>query len=378
MNIVINALSARWGGGQAYLLNLLKYADRFPDMKFYLLSSSLPENGLKKVEMIQPNFNPSNIVLRALWERYCLPKLLQELRADVLFCPGGTLNTSPPPGCVTAVAFRNMLIFDTDSRQKYPPGYMLARLLLLERLSKSSFEKADLVIFISRYAKQVVDRKVPRRKGRSVVITHGIDDKFRTYADKNISRPDFLPEGDYLLYVSPIDVFKAQIEVVWAYHLLCQKRQTKEKLILLGPNHTAYATRVREEIERLGLRGRVITAGTVPYADMPAVYHYSKAHIFASTCENCPNVVIESLGSGRPLFLSDRAPMPELAGDAAVYFDPEKPQELAGVLLKHLDDEQWMVQMGRKAHERSFRYSWQITAKKTFQSMLELCMGDSS
>jgi len=378
MNVVVNALSARWGGGQAYLLNLLKYADRFPDMKFYLLGSSLPENGLEGVEVIRPSFDPKNILCRTLWEKCYLPKLLRELKADVLFCPGGIINVSPPPNCSTAVTFQNMLIFDSDGRRKYPPGYMRARLALLERLSKSSFEKADIVIFISEYAKQVVDRKVPRRKGRSVVVTHGLDNKFRTYASKNISRPDFLPEGDYLLYVSPIDVFKAQIEVVWAYHLLCQKRQTREKLILLGPDHTTYATRVREEIERLGLRGRVITAGTVPYADMPAVYHYSKAHIFASMCENCPNVVIESLGSGRPLFLSDRAPMPELAGDAAVYFDPEKPQELAGVLLKHLDDEQWIVQMGRKAHERSFRYSWQVTAKKTFQSMLELCTGDSS
>jgi glycosyltransferase involved in cell wall biosynthesis len=378
MNVVINALSARWGGGQAYLLNLLKYADLFPDMKFYLLGSSLPENGSVRVEVIKPGFDPTNIVLRTLWEKYYLPKLLKELRADILFCPGGTLNTTPPPGCATAVTFQNMLIFDADNRQKYPPGYMRVRLAMLERLSKSSFEKADIVIFISEYAKQVVDRKVPHRKGRSIVIIHGLDDKFRTCPNKNISRPDFLPEGDYLLYVSPIDVFKAQVEVVQAYHLLCQKRQTREKLILLGPDHTAYATRVSEEIERLGLKDRVIMTGTVPYADMPAVYHYSKAHIFASMCENCPNVVIESLGSGRPLFLSDRAPMPELAGDAAVYFDPEKPQELAGVLLKHLDDEQWIVQMGRKAHERSLCYSWQVTAKKTFQSMLELYTGNSS
>ena len=105
---------------------------------------------------------------------------------------------------------------------------------------------------------------------------------------------------------------------------------------------------------------------------MPSIYHHAKAHIFASSCENCANIVLESLGSGRPLFLSNKPPMPELAGDSAVYFEPYKPDELADLLLRYLDDERWMGEMGEKAYERSFLYSWEVTANKTFQMITKL------
>jgi len=167
-------------------------------------------------------------------------------------------------------------------------------------------------------------------------------------------------------------VYKAHVEVVRAYYLLCQQRHTKEKLLLVGPEYAPYAKLLRREIQRLGLESKVIITGCIPHTDMPSVYHHAKAHIFASCCENCPNIVLESLGSGRPLFLSNRPPMPEVGVGSAVYFDPYKPQELADLLSRYLDDEPWMKEMGRRAFERSLRYSWETTARKIFQAFEDL------
>lgn len=64
--------------------------------------------------------------------------------------------------------------------------------------------------------------------------------------------------------------------------------------------------------------------------------------------------------------------MPEINGDAAFYFDPGKPEELADLLLQYLDDKQQMKDMGKKAFERSSFYNWQATAKKTFQALSDL------
>ena len=149
-------------------------------------------------------------------------------------------------------------------------------------------------------------------------------------------------------------------------------------LMLVGPtNYPEYEKLLKNEIKQLGLEDKVIIAGNIPYVDMPSVYHHAKAHIFASACENCPNIVIESLGSGRPLFLSSRAPMPELGGDSAVYFDPYRPGELADLLLRYLDDERWMKQMGERAFQQSFLYNWEKTAKKTFLAFKDLLKNDT-
>ncbi len=373
--IAINAIPLLLGGGQTHLVNLLKRADEFPDMKIYVLSppQSADLYSIPGIDVITCNVPMNNILQRALWEKRRIPKILEELQADLVFCPGGIINFRPPENCSTAAAFQNMLIFDSASRRKYPFGFRRARLSVLEKISRRTFTKADMVIFLSEFAKETIDNKLPNRKGLSVVIPHGLDDSFRTAGRKDIPRSGFIPDGEYLLYVSYLHAIKTQLEIVRAFQVLCRERRTGEKLLLVGAETEPYSSAVRKEIKNLGLKDRVIITGQIPYNELPSVYHHAKAHIYASSCENCPNIVLESLGSGRPIFLSSKGPMPELAGDAAVYFDPFNPDELAGLLLKHLDDQQWMNEMGEKAYDKSFSYDWEQASRKTFNSIREVC-----
>ena len=150
MTIVINAFSARRGGGQTYLLNLLQYLDDCTCMSIIVLAPDslklLDHPAIKRVVVNWPTDNP---LLRILWEKFMLPKILVKMNADVLFCPGGLINTRAPKGCKTVTMFRNMIPFDVAVRKKYPLGLMRVRNWLLERSMLSSMTKADLVIFIS-------------------------------------------------------------------------------------------------------------------------------------------------------------------------------------------------------------------------------------
>jgi len=374
MKLVINTLSSRQGGGQVYISNILRFVKNYPDIKTYVLSD--PElAGLydhPDVEIICCKEPAKNALKRMLWERKSLPTMLEKLETDLVFCPGGTINFTPPRGCKTAVTFQNMLIFDKNNRRKYRPGYIRFRLAMLERLSKKSFRKADLLILLTEHAKQVVDTQVPQRKGVCAVIPHGLDDKFRTAGRTDIPRYKGLPDGQYLLYTSVVAIFKAHLEVVRAYHILTQKRDTEEKLYFVGPSYKSYEKLVRNEIKRLNLQNRVFIIEQIPHCEMPSVYHHAKAHIFASTCENCPNIVIESLGSGRPVFLSNIQPMPEIAQNDGIYFNPYNPQALAELLAQYLDNEPLMNQMGRRAFEQSKNFNWEKTANQTFKAFENL------
>ena len=290
MNIAINALSARQGGGQIYLSNLLRFAQNYPDIKFFCIChdefSHLYE--YPSVEIISNRQSPNDVLRRIFWEKNKLPALLRELNTDLVFCPGGTISFAPPDGCKTAVTFQNMLIFDKNNRQKYPLSIRRLRLALLEKLSVNSFRLSDLVIFLSKYAKKVIDEKIPDRCGSSVVIPHGLEERFRFAGQNNLSRYKRLPAGEYLLYTSVITNFKNQLEVVRAFDILTKKRKTPEILIFVGPAYKHYEKKVRLEIKRLGLNNKVFITGPISNFDMPSVYYHAKAHIFASTCENCP------------------------------------------------------------------------------------------
>ncbi|RJR14937.1 MAG: glycosyltransferase family 1 protein [Nitrospiraceae bacterium] len=374
MNIAINALSSLQGGGQSYLLNLLRNAYKFPDIKIHVFCPPQFAHlyNFPGINVVRCHISSKNVLFRTIWERIKLPGIVKNMGIDLIFCPGGIINFHDLKDCLTAVTFQNMLIFDPYERRKYPLlSYMRFRLHLLKKLSRESFRKTNLLIFLSDHAKETIDRMIPERQGASALIPHGLDNVFRTAGKKDVPRHNFLPE-DYLLYVSVLNVFKAQIEILHAYRMLCQKRDTKEKLLLVGSEFGPYGKRVRSEIKRLGLQNKVIITGPIPYDAMPSVYHHAKVHIYASSCENCPNIVIESLGSGRPLFISNRPPMPEIAGDAAMYFDPNKPEELTDLLLRYLDNEAWLNDMGNKAFERSHLYDWESTAEKTFGAFREV------
>jgi len=234
MNIVINGFSARRGGGQTYLVNLLRHLDDDLGMSIFVLapdSLKLPEHpAVIRTSVKWPTTNP---LMRALWEKYILPGTLEKLRADVLFCPGGLINTRPPGCCRTVTMFRNMIPFDMAVRKLYKPGLMRVRNWLLERAMLSSMMNADMVIFISEFARTVIEERVTRPIARAVTIPHGINDDFRVWHNVP-ARPSWLPRGDYLLYVSIFDVYKNQLEVVRGYHRLKSRRETPEKLILAG------------------------------------------------------------------------------------------------------------------------------------------------
>jgi glycosyltransferase involved in cell wall biosynthesis len=361
----VNALSARLGGGQTYLTNLFDFVEESGAPEIFVLapnSLKIPE-GRTNIHRIPVNRIVSNPFIRAIWEKFCLPTVLRKLKVDVLFCPGGIIGARVPEGCKTVTMFRNMIPFDPMQKNKYPMGYMRLRNWLLEHVMARSMSKADRVICLSGFARRVAEDNVPGLSAKSVVIAHGVNPIFRK---DQLCRPDWLPRENYILYVSQLDVYKAQLQVVQAFALLKKERKTNEKLILTGPAQSAYADLVRNEINILNLQDDVLLTGCLPYESLPALYHHALINIFASECENCPNIMLEALASGRPLLSSSRQPMPELAGDGAIYFDPASPRELADKLLAIIDDPCRLNEMSEKAKQRSQLYDWSKTARSTW------------
>jgi glycosyltransferase involved in cell wall biosynthesis len=373
MKIVINALSARRGGGQTYLINLLQNIDIYNGNKICILApDSLKIPHHPKIERIRVNWPTENPLVRAFWERYCLPSLLKRLNAGILFCPGGLINTPVSDDYKTVIMFRNMIPFDRAQRAKYPYGLTRIRNWILERIILRSMLKADLVIFVSDFAKQIINKLTGFKLKNAVTIPHGINNIFKVSKKKIADRPKWLPKEEYLLYVSTFDVYKNQLEVVKAYDLLKKRRKTTEKLVLAGHNKSAYGQKIIREIFKLGLQNDIILPGEVTYTELPSVYYFAKLNIFASECENCPNILLEALGAGRPLIVSNRPPMPEFGGSSVQYFESSSAFDLADKISSIIDDHNEMNKMSLKAIERSNRYNWSKTASQTWEAIEKL------
>jgi glycosyltransferase involved in cell wall biosynthesis len=376
--IVVDGLSALRGGGQTYLVNLFRYLpQRFSESLRVIAIIPTPGDRFRvndRLQYIQPSFPSHGLVTRVLWSKTILPKILRRTNADVLFCPAGFVSAFGR-GWKTAVTFQNMLPFSDEERNRYPHGYMRARLRLLRHIQSRSFRKADLLVFISQFAKSVIDILVRNRRGQSTVIIHGVNDQFRW---PNTQRRDSMLPERYVAYVSIRDVYKAQVEVVQAWALMRRKRRTTEKLVLVGPAYEKYGDRVRRTIGALGMQDEVIVLGDVPHELLPAIYHGAVANIFASSCENCPNILLEALAAGNPVLCSDYPPMPEFADDAALYFDPYRPESLAIQLTRVLDDAGFRQALGERSHERAAHFQWARSAEETWQALSDLAFEPQS
>ncbi|MEW6314481.1 MAG: glycosyltransferase family 1 protein [Pseudomonadota bacterium] len=367
MRIVINALSARLGGGQTYLHNLLQHVPQ--GWQIWLLApATLVVGQSTAVQRIEIPSSLGNPFLRAVWERLHLPRLLRELEADVLFCPGGMVNTLVPAHCRVVTMSRNMMPFDIEQRRKYPWGYDRLRLWLLEKLLLRSMLRADLLIFISEHARRIIGALADRALPASVVIPHGINDEFRVDLAHPLAWPQWVPQQPYFFYASTLDYYKAQIEVVQGFARYKQCGGA-EKLILAGPENVSYGNKLRREIARLGMQLEVLLPGKIPYYELPAMYQHARINLFASYTENCPNILLEMMAAGRPILCSNRQPMPEFGGDAVQYFDPANPSQFAAQLAALNVDAGRMDALGRSAAVRASSYDWRLTAQRTWQAL---------
>jgi len=370
MKIVINAYSARLGGGQTYLRNLLANLPDRSDLEIAVFAPTSLEwpahPQVKRVQSIWPTTNP---LMRALWERWALPGFLRRESADVLFCPGGVVGTHVPAGCKVVTVFQNMIPFEANLVGRMPWGWQRLRNLILRRVLLRSMIKADLTIFISDYASSLIARLA--RIANPVTIPHGISESFRI-ADRALSRPEGAPEGRYVLYVSRFDVYKHHREVVRAFAALPDELRKGLSLVFLGETNMPEAEPVASLVLELGLGGKVMMPGAVSHGNLPAWYKHAQAILFASSCENCPFILLESLASGRPVLSSDVMPMPEIGGPDLIYFSPFDPQDISQAMSKVLRDNECAQRVAQAAVLRSARYEWKFTAQETWMRIFDL------
>ena len=76
--------------------------------------------------------------------------------------------------------------------------------------------------------------------------------------------------------------------------------------------------------------------GGIAFDEIHHCYMSSDAFVFASSCENLPNILIEAMASGMPIICSSLGPMPEVLGEQGLYFDPFEPETLKSGIKKSI------------------------------------------
>lgn len=367
--ILINAFSAKVGGGKTYINNLLA---RLPkgDYKIYLF---LPDDFIVpkdcRLTVLKTKWPTRNPIARFIWEKLFLPGTLLKLDIDILFCPGGMVNTPTMKNRKTVTMFRNMLPF--DYRISFSSATFIEKIIniLKKKAMLRSMIKADFVIFISNFARKVIEDQTPIKN--AVTIQHGISEQFFVI-DKKCERPALPFEGAYILYVSRFEFYKKHLELVQAYQKLPKYLQVQYKLLLVGGTDLPAGQKVLQYVKEHKLQDFVFFLGEYPYSDLPGLYKNASLFVFASACENCPNILLEAMGAGVPILCSNYEPMPEFGGRAVTYMNPDSPEDISRHIEICLNEKNNSKTEQNEMRLQAEKFNWDQTAEKTWKLLLSL------
>lgn len=338
------------------------------------VGSATALRGNRSLRIIDAPRATANPIIRYVYQHKCIPSLVKKVGAQVVFVPGGLTGLSqchnPRPRLV--VLFRNMLPFSPYEISRYSLFHYPAlrfRLLMLSRGLIKSIRTADRVIFVSQHSLGCLGKYVNGARQR--VIPHGIS---RGNRESRENRVGLLARygivQPYLLYLSIMDPYKHQLEILDAFQrLVLENRTAGCQLVLAGPRNGAYAQAVLRAAARLG--SKVVCTGPIEREDVPCLMRMAQVLLFASTCEACPNVLLEYLNAGRPIVCSNSPPMPEFGQDAVRYVQAESPTDWALAIDEILSNSSMMDDLASRAESRAAWFSWDNTARRTLSALTE-------
>ena len=141
--------------------------------------------------------------------------------------------------------------------------------------------------------------------------------------------------------------------------------QLPHALVFVGGRDTRFPDPLLTSPAAARLAGRIIETGPVAEDDLPAVYGAATACICPSLIEGFGLPVLEALACGVPTASSGRASLAEVAGDAALLFDPTDVQSLVAILPQLLYDEPLRSTLRARGLARAATFSWAHTATAT-------------
>lgn len=261
-------------------------------------------------------------------------------------------------------------------KQGYPVGI---RGRLNFQYQKFSLQGCKAVITVSQSAKKDIIKYLNVDPEKITVIAEAAGDSFlKLAADEKdkIKRKLHLPKR-FLLYVGDVNFVKNLPFLIKAFGEVV-KEQPELKLVLVGgaflkkaaeTDHPELASLklMNKLIEELNLKEKVIRLGQLETKDLVGVYNLAVVYIQPSLYEGFGLPILEAMSCGTPVVCSDRGSLPEVGGNAAYYFNPEKESSLIESLLKLLTDEPLRDKLSMAGLKQAKKFSWEKAAQETIR-----------
>ncbi|MFN4298942.1 MAG: glycosyltransferase family 4 protein [Thermaurantimonas sp.] len=308
-----------------------------------------------------------------IWEQLWLPKRAKVDKLDLLHC---TSNTAPIWLDVPLMVTLHDVIY-LEKNPLFAPGYTpYQRFGNMYRrwVVKTAIPQANRVLTVSQYEVGNVLRFLPQIKDRLHVLYNGVGAHFRKITDPHqldtVRQKYYLPEK-FVMFLGNTDPKKNTENTLKAFALIAKETNYSYKL-LLGDLDKQFVKNILDRNNLSDLFNYIHFTGYIKNSDLPAILSQAEVFLYTSLRESFGIPIIEAMACGTPVVTSSVTSMPEVAGDAAMFADPTRPDDIASATLRLLSDTVFRNQLIEKGLERARLFNWENSASQLIDHYREL------
>jgi glycosyltransferase involved in cell wall biosynthesis len=304
---------------------------------------------------------------KAWWDQISIPWASRQEKIDVLFHPKFTVPLASP--CPTVMVVHGAEWFIPEQARFYG-RFDIAQMNVLMPLY---FRRAAAVISVTELTTQNFRRVLgaPAAKIRTIYLAAA--KHFRPITDKDVLariRARYRLPDDFILTLTKLGGgARKNIDGILESFRLCHGR-IPHKLVIVGKGCDVF--RKRYNIPTDGYGADIVFAGWIDQADLPAIYSLAALYLYPSRLESAAIPLMEAMACGTPIVTSAANDLEEVAGDAAILVDPEKPNQICAAILRVLEDPGLAARLRSRGLARVRRFRWERCGAETLALLEEV------
>ena len=248
------------------------------------------------------------------------------------------------------------------------PGF--EKSIAVREVIHSAIRKADRIIAVSENTKKDIVEFAPESRDKISVIYEAVDPAFKMIQNSELKeaiRKKYRLPQEIILFVGSLKRHKNIERLIDAYKRLKEKG-VRHRLVIIG----RYRPREDEILKKINSCD-ALYLGEVPADDLVMLYNLADLFVLPSLYEGFGLPVLEAMACGLPVVCSNISSLPEVAGDAAHYFNPEETGDMADAMEKVLMDKNIRQRLIDKGLTNIKRFTWDKAALSTFMVYQGVC-----
>ena len=294
--------------------------------------------------------------------------------------------------------FKKSIVTIHDITPFFFPGHKMKSIIRragFKAVFFSSVKKASKVIAVSENTENDIVNYFKIKKNKINVIYEGVDEQFRVMfptevhslecKDFNLNKMNsyrLKPElqtlkqsglmkkynitKPFIFYTGVWRNHKNLVGLVKAFGILRNKYKLDYQLVL-GGKEDPYYPEVRETWKKFELENKIIRTGFIDQKDIPLFYNVAEVFVIPSFYEGFGLIGLEAMACGTPVISSNTTSLPEILGNAAIYFNPNSSKEMAKKIKLVLTDKKLYNELIEKGFKQVEKYSWEKMGKETME-----------